>query len=167
MKKCLLLLFLLPSIAFAQECKIRKEIDQFSQLPRLTSGMVRFAADVPFQLSTDATKSEITFIFLLKNGSDAKCFDDESTLVLTFEGTKTKYTLRNAGPMNCDGYFHLVYRNTATNTQMKRLTSQKITSMTFISGKVQTVITLNDEQQAQFQMMAQCIATEAPTLLGQ
>jgi hypothetical protein len=167
MKKWMLLLALLPSFAFAQECKIRKEIDQFSQLPKLTSGMVKFDTDVPFQLSTDATKTDITLLFLVKNSGDSKCFDDESTLVLTFEGNKSKQTLRNNGPMNCDGYFHLNYRNSATSTQMKRLTTQKITSMTFISGKTQTIINLNEQQRAQLQTMMSCISTQAPTLLTQ
>lgn len=167
MKKWILLLAFLPLFAFAQECKIRKEIDQFSQLPKLTSGMVKFDTSVPFQLSTDATKTDITFLFLIQGGADGKCFDDESTLVLTFEGNKSKQTLRNTGPMNCNGYFHLNYRNSATSTQMKRLTTQKITSMTFINGKTQTIINLNELQRAQLQTMMSCISIQAPTLLGQ
>jgi len=165
MKKWMLFFLLLPTFAFAQECKIRKEVDQFSQLPKLTSGMVRFNTDVPFQLSTDATKTDVTLIFLLKNAGDAKCFDDESTLLLQFEGKGMKLTLRNAGPMNCDGYFHLNYRNSATSTQMKRLTNQKIATMTFISGKTQTVVNLNEEQRTLLQTMISCIAVQAPTLL--
>jgi hypothetical protein len=164
MKKLILLLFLAPLFVAAQDCKLRKEIDQFSQLPKLTSGFAKFDADVPFQLSVDATKTDITFFFLLKNGSSS-CFDDQSTLVLTFEGNR-KVTLRNAGTMNCEGYFQLTYRNTATTSAaVKRLTTQKINVLTFTSGKTVTTINLTVEQKDKFQKMATCIANEAPSLL--
>jgi len=167
MKRLIVLLLILPAIAPAQDCKLKKEIDKFSQLPKLTSGFVKFDADVPFQMSVDATKTDITFFFLIKNGGDAKCFDDQSTLQLTFEGNR-KLTLRNAGTMNCDGYFQLNYRNTSTpSSALNRLTTQKINSLSFINGKVITTINLTVEQKEVLQKMAACIQKEAPVLLSQ
>jgi hypothetical protein len=119
-------------------------------------------------MAVDATKTDITFFLLLKDATDPKCFDDQSTLVLTFEGNRSKVTLRNAGPMNCDGYFHLNYRNTATTSSaLKRLTTQKIATMSFINGKITTTVTLNENHKQQFMNMAACIAKEAPSLLSQ
>ena len=167
MKRFIFLLLIIPAVAFSQECKLKKEIDQFSQKPKLTSGFVKFDADVPFQLSVDANKTDIGFFFLIKNGSDAKCFDDESTLVLSFEGNR-KLTLKNAGTMNCDGYFQLVYRNTATpSSALNRLTTQKINTLSFVNGKVVTNINLTIEQKEVFQKMAACIQKEAPSMISQ
>jgi hypothetical protein len=120
---------------------------------------------VPFQFNVDANKTDITLFFLLKNAGEVKCFDDESTLLLTFEGNR-KLTLRNAGTMNCDGYFQLNYRNTATQSAaLKRLTQQGINTLSFISGKVTTTINLTVEQKEALKQMINCISTEAPTLL--
>jgi TATA-box binding protein (TBP) (component of TFIID and TFIIIB) len=68
--------------------------------------------------------------------------------------------------MNCEGYFQLNYRNTATaSSALKRLTTQKINVLTFTSGKTVTTINLTVEQKEKFQKMATCIANEAPSLL--
>jgi len=167
MKKWIALVLFMPLFANSQECNLKKEIDKFSQQPKLTSGFVKFNADVPFQLSVDANKTDITFFFLIKRGGSAKCFDDQSTLLLTFEG-KRKLTLRNAGAMNCDGYFNLGYRNTATpSSAMNRLVTQKINTLAFINGKDTTTINLTVEQKDAFQKMAACIQKEAPSMLGQ
>jgi len=166
MKSLFLLVLFAPLFSLSQDCILKKEKDQFSQLPKLTSGFIKFDADVPFQLSVDATKPEIIFFFVLKNSGDAKCFDDASTIVMNYENNRSKATLRNTSTMNCEGYFHLAFRNSATtHSTLNRMVTQKLSSISFINGKIITVVNLDEKQRAALQNMAACIAREAKTLL--
>jgi len=168
MRSLFLVLLFIPVFCFSQDCDLKKEKDQFSQLPKLSTGFIKFDADVPFELSVDATKPEIVFFFVLKNGGDPKCFDDASTVVFTFDNSRSKATLRNASTMNCEGYFHLNFRNSpTTQTALNRLATQQVSTINFINGKISTLINLDENQKLVLQKMAACIAKEGKTLLTQ
>ena len=84
-----------------------------------------------------------------------------------FEGTRAKLNYRNNGSMNCDGYFHINFKNAAaTNTMLQRLASQKIARMVFANGnKEVATITFTPEQQEFFMAMANCLINEAKALV--
>src|SRR5687768_11882353 len=126
MKQLLACLLLLPAFSFAQDCNLKKTKDQFSQEPKLSTGFVPFSA---ISLSIDADSKEIDFLFSINNKSEEKCFDDASTISFVFDG-KQKANFRNTGTMNCQGLFHVTFKNVATTpSPLQRLSSKKITSI--------------------------------------
>ncbi|HEX2532502.1 MAG TPA: hypothetical protein VHK69_02135 [Chitinophagaceae bacterium] len=161
MKQILLLLLLVPLFGRAQDCSLKKDKDAFSQEPKLTTGFINLNGK---RVSLDATAKEIDFLFHL--GSD-NCFDDASTAVVTFEGGRLKSTFRNTGTMNCDGYFHINFRNGATTPGLlQRMATKKIVSIRFTgNAKNETVITLSEELQQQVMSQIACIVNEGKTLL--
>src|SRR3954447_25239298 len=106
MKKMIFAIALFPFIALAQDCNIKKETDGFTREPRLSTGFIKLQSST---LSIDADKKEFDFFFTIE-GSD-KCFDDQSTVVVMFEGSKQRNTFRSTGSMNCEGLFHFTVRN--------------------------------------------------------
>ena len=165
--KCFFTLLLsIPLFALAQNCKLNKVIDQFSREPKLTTGLIPLSTA---SLSINATSTDIDFFFAVTNASSAKCFDDASTASLTFDGTRSKANFKNTGTMNCDGYFHFTFKNTATTAYaLQRLTTQKVNTITLNgSNKGVLVITLSDDQKQVLMDAATCIANEAKTLIKQ
>lgn len=163
MKLLFAAVLLLPLFALAQDCTLKKETNSFTHETRLTTGFMPFNSTL---LSIDANSTDIDFFFSINQAGDAKCFDDASTAVIVFEGTRSKTTFRNSGSMNCEGLFHFTFKNsTATPYALKRLATQKVSTITFNgSNKGITVITLSDEQKQSLMNWAGCIAKEAPTL---
>jgi len=165
--KYLFILFLyLPFSIHAQECNLKSTKDQFSQEPKLTTG---FIALNNAKLSIDADTREITFLFVFNDAGSAGCFDDYSTLTVNFDGTKSKANLRSGGPMNCDGYFHVVFKNNPTTaTHLQRLATQKAASFVFTNNtKKITTIILTEDQKEEIMEAAACIAEEAKKLIKQ
>jgi hypothetical protein len=163
MKRLLALLLLTPAFCLAQDCNIKKTKDQFSQEPKLSTGFVPFSA---ISLSIDADSKEIDFLFSINNKSEEKCFDDASTVSFVYEG-KQKANFRNTGTMNCQGLFHVTFRNLATTpSPLQRLTTKKIISI-MLTGNNNTVttITLGEEQQKQLADIISCLVKEAKTLI--
>lgn len=147
MKKFFALLFLIPAFAGAQNCSLKKFKDQFSQEPKLSTGFIKFANG---SLSIDADAKEVDFLFSMPvAGGDAKCYDDASTVSFVFEGSKSKLNFKNSGTMNCDGLFHINFRNLATTpSPLQKLFAKKITTISLTgTNKVPTTITLSPEQQ--------------------
>ena len=163
MKYLFIAVLLLPLFSFGQSCQLKKETNSFTHETRLTTGFMPFNTTL---LSVDANSTEIDFFFSVNSAGDAKCFDENSTAVITFENNRTKLTLRNSGSMNCEGLFHFSFRNgTATASQLQRLGAQKVSTITFNgNNKSITVITLSEDQKQLFMDLANCIAKEAPTL---
>jgi hypothetical protein len=141
MKYLLTILAVLPFFAFAQDCNIKKTKDQFSQEPKLTTGFVPFSSTT---LSIDADAKEIDFLFSIINKSEEKCFDDASTISFVMEG-KQKANFRNTGTMNCEGLFHVTFKN---------LTTTPITT-----------ITLGVQQQKELMDMIACMVKESKSLI--
>lgn len=161
MRYFLFLLAFLPVALFAQDCALKKEKDQFSQQDRLTTGFMQFTN---CRLSITADSKEIDFFFNL--GGD-KCFDDASTLTITFDDGHTKLNQRSSGSMNCEGLFHFTVRNTTTpNYNLQRLAAKKVKAFVFTNGKVVTSVLLNEEQQQQLQTAADCMVKQANTLIA-
>ncbi|MGZ5285806.1 MAG: hypothetical protein ACXWV0_09305 [Flavisolibacter sp.] len=167
MKTFLISILLLPLMLKAQDsCQLKKETDKFTHQVKLSTGFVPFqVSGVPLSISIDATKTEIDFFIWIR--SDSKCFDDESTVQVNFEGDRLKANYKNTGSMNCEGAFHFTFKNSATTpTQLKRLTEKKIMSMKLTgNGKTVTDIVFTEEQRQQLLKMAVCVTTQAKTLL--
>ncbi len=162
--KCIVLIaLLLPVFALAQDCKLKKTKDQFSQEPKYSTGFVPFSSTL---LSIDADSKEIDFLFSIKNQSDAKCFDDASSISFVFEG-KQKANFRNSGTMNCEGLFHVTFKNlTTTPAPLQRLSTKKITAITLTgNNKTVTAITLGEQQQKELMEMVACMVKESKTLI--
>lgn len=162
MKYIVIILLLLPIIAAAQECKLNKDTDPFTKETKLSTGFIRLQNA---SVTVDADKAEIDFFFSV-NGSD-KCFDNNSVAAVFFEGTKAKSTYRNSGSMNCDGFFHFTFKNTAgTASMLQKLSTQKISSIFFTgNNKTETRIAFMPEQQQAMIQLTTCLINEAKTLL--
>lgn len=157
------LILLFPAGAAAQDCKLHKDTDPYTKEIKLTTGYLNVSGAT---LSIEANKLEIDFQLTSSKGD--KCFDGSTQATLFFADSKLKYTLRNGGTMNCDGYFHFVMRNSSSVTPsfLQKITKQKVASI-IIKGRdgKDILITLSPEQQEQFFNLATCIAEEAKTLV--
>jgi hypothetical protein len=165
MKQILFLLLFLPFFGMAQTCQVKKEKDQFTQEPKVTTGFIPFRTLKRFQLSLDGTKKEIDFFFSLNN--ETQCFDDQSTAVVTFEGGRLKSTFKNTGSRNCEGLFHFTFKNAATTPSiLQRMATKKILNIKLVgAGNSEVELVLNEQQQEQMMQAINCIITEAKTLL--
>jgi hypothetical protein len=160
MKYILVFLFLTPIAAVAQNCNLKTARDPYTKEIKVSTGMVELNSG---QYSIEATKTGIDFMFSL----ESKCFDDASTATAFFEGTRLKTNFRNSGTMNCDGLFHISFRNTnPVQSALQNLGSKKVGSIRFKdnSGK-ETGISLTAEQQQAFMDFINCIISESQKLL--
>lgn len=155
---CLLPLFL--AAQDAKDCKIHREKDPYTKETRLSTGFMTLQGGT---VSIEADKTEIDFFFVIPD----KCFNDDMTVQIFFEGSRAKTTFRNAGGMNCDGYFHFKFKNgQVTPTAVKNLSTKKVTQFIFNpEDKKPLVITLRPDQQDIFMNGAACMAEEAKTLI--
>ena len=161
MKQVLSLLLLLPFFASAQDtCGLKRSRDPYTKEVRISTGFISIDN---YKVSIDAVAKEIDFFFML-DGS--KCFNDAAQVVINFEGTRSKQTQRNTGTMNCEGYFHVTFRNTpATNYSLQKLATMKVSSFVFKKDKEETMVMLTADQQVVFQKAVACLIAEAKTLL--
>lgn len=162
MRKLFLLPFLFTGIAsMAQDCKLIRETDPYTRETKLSSGFLTLQGAT---VTIDADNKEIDFFFSIPG----KCFNDASTVFIYFEGSKAKTTYRNAGSMNCDGYFHFKYRNSqATNSALQKLSTQKVAHFIFIGNdKKEVTVDLLEDQQKLLMDAANCITNESKKLLG-
>jgi hypothetical protein len=162
MIKFVFALALFPFTGLAQDCNIKKETDQFTRETKLSTGFIKMQLSA---LSIDADKKDFDFFFNIE-GTD-KCFDDQSTLVVMFDGSKQRNTYRNTGSMNCEGLFHFTVRNgPETPFVVKRFATIKVAQFIFTTNnsKKPTTITLTPAQQEALMKAAGCIATSATAL---
>jgi hypothetical protein len=160
MKPVLTILLLLPLFIAAQDCKVLKDTDPYTKETKLSSGFISLQGG---SLTIEADSKEVDFFFIVND----KCFGDGSTVYIYMEGSKVKTTWRNAGSMNCTGYFHYRYKNTTvTPTVVKKLSTQKITQLIFIGNdKKEVTVTLLPEQQNIVMKAVACMSEEAKTLI--
>lgn len=153
---------MLPLMAFSQDCKLNKETDPFTKETKLSTGFMFFTGG---SLTIDADSKEVDLLFSLE-GANA-CFDNNSTAIVYFEGSKQKLNLRNAGTMNCEGLFHFIYKNSAVTTaQLQKLTTQKISQIVFTSSaKKEMTMILTPKDQDLLIALGTCLVTEAKTLI--
>lgn len=163
MKYLLLLALVIPGFLSAQDCKLNKETDPYTKEAKLSTGFIYFDGG---SVTIDADSKEIVVLFSL-DGAE-KCFDDNSTADLFFEGLKTKTTIRNGGTMNCEGFFQFVFRNTNSSptTVLQRMMTKKMTQIIF-TGNSKKPVTVNIGTMEQQAIMAQavCLVNEAKTLI--
>lgn len=165
MKYFLVLLLTVPSIAFAQNCELKKETDKFTQQPKLSTGFIKFAGSGSrYSLNMVADGKEIKLLFSFGEGV---CFDDQSTAVFLFDSSRTKSTQRNASSMNCEGIFTLVFRNSSvTPSALQKMTLAKISSVVITDNtKKKIQITLKDEEKQWLIEKAACLVKESKTLI--
>jgi hypothetical protein len=164
MKTILSLLFLLPLFSSAQDsCKLKKDRDPYTKEVRISTGFIELG---DHKVTIDANSKEIDIFFTLGSSKDGICFDDKSTLNATYAGGKLKTTFRSFGTMNCEGYFHVTFRNQhSPNYNLQKLMTQKVGTFAFINGKNVTTVTLDDETQLLFQKAVTCLVNEAKTLI--
>jgi hypothetical protein len=147
---------------FSKDCKLEKQADAYTKEVKLSTGFIRLDGG---SLTIDADSKEITFLFTV-SGTD-KCYDNNSTAYIFFEGSKSKASNRNNGTMNCEGLFQFVFRNSASTTSLlQRMTTQKLNHISFTGNdKKETIISFGPEQQEIVMKLANCLVTEAKTLI--
>jgi hypothetical protein len=170
MKYILLAICILPFISFAQDCEVKSSIDPYTRETKVTTGFISFNTGINnFLLTIDATKADIDFFIAMGKNANSPCFDNNSTLSVLFEGSRSKSNFRNSGSMNCEGLFHFNFRNNIqTNTYLKRLSTVKIQSLVFTgsNGKIKEIF-LNEEDQLILMEKVTCMIAEAKALLPQ
>lgn len=165
MRIMLFLLLGLPFLVSAQDCQLKKETDPFSKQPLLSTGFMKFsAAGGRVSLNMVADDKEVKLLFSL--GGEG-CFDDQSTAVFSFDGTRTKSTQRNASAMNCEGIFTIVFRNSSyTPALLQKMTQQKISSLIIIdNSKKKLEITLTEDEKQSLLKKATCLVSESKSLI--
>lgn len=165
MKHFFVFFLLVPFFSLAQDCKLKKEIDQFSQLPKLTTAFLKFNSTAGVvSLSMEADNKEIKLLF---SAGDSKCFDEASTAAFSYEGTRSKSNLKNYSAMNCDGIFTIIFRNgTTTPYVLQNLATKNVASVVLTDNtKKKIEIFFKEEEKQLLKKMAACMATEAKTLI--
>lgn len=149
-------------VTLAQDCKLNRQTDPYTKETKLSTGFIEFRRA---SVTIDADSREIDIFFSLE-GND-KCFDNSSMAAIFFEGTKSKMSIRNSGTMNCEGFFHFIFKNTASTTsQLKKLATQKINNIVFTgNGKKETIIIFSPDQQGVLISLIDCLVNEAKSLI--
>ena len=162
MKYSLFVILLAPLCMQAQDCKLKRTTDPYTKEIKLSTGLIQLDAA---SLSIDADSKEIDFFFSM-SGSE-KCFDDASMAVVVYDSVRQKGNFKSGGPVNCEGFFHIIFKNTATtNTLLQRLITQKITSIQFNgTNKTKTLVMFSDDEKKMIMAKADCIIKEAKTLI--
>lgn len=165
MRLFLLTFFICPALmaqVSSPECKLISETDPFTKETRLSTGFIH--ADGA-SISVDADKKEVIVLFSL-DGPE-KCFDDNGTAEIYFEGVKSKSTVKNYGTMNCEGLFQFVYKNTATTPSMlQKICTKKITHIIFTgNGKKPVTVNIGPAEQESLMNLANCLVGEAKKLI--
>jgi hypothetical protein len=165
MKRLLILFTTLPFLAPAQDCKLKKEIDRFSQQPKLSTGFMNLSSTSgPVSLNIEADSKEVKLLFSLGDGN---CFDNQSTASFSFDSTRTKTNQKNATAMNCDGIFTIIFRNVPTTpSALQKITLQTISTIALTDNtKKKIEINLKDEEKQLLLKKAACLVNEAKTLI--
>jgi len=163
MKYILAFALLIPVCAWSQNtCKLHRETDPYTKETKVSTGFIELAGG---SVTIDADSKEVDFFFTI---SGNKCYDEQTTIVFVFEGSKSKTTTHNNGSMNCEGFFHLIYKNNGSysNSLLNKMLKQKITTISFIGNdKKETKIEFSEPDQRTFMELANCLIEEAKTLV--
>lgn len=163
MRYLLTSLLIFPLLLSAQDCKLIRETDPYTKETKLTTGFVHVDGG---SISIDADSKEIIVLFSL-DGPE-KCFDDNSTAEVFFEGIKSKSMNRNQGTMNCEGLFQFVFRNSNNNptTMLQRIMTKKITHIIFTgNGKKPVTVNIGPAEQESLMALANCLVNEGKGLI--
>ncbi len=167
MKRSIFLFLLFPLIAAGQDstvnqCKLIRETDPFTKETRISTGFIFIKGG---SVTFDADKKEVVVLFSIDGGE--KCFDNNSTANIYFEGIKSKTTVRNGGTMNCEGLFQFVFRNSNSTTYLlQKLMTQKISYVLFTnSNKKEFKLEVAPPEQEIIMKLATCLVNESKTLI--
>jgi hypothetical protein len=154
----------LPFLSTAQEpvpCELNRETDPYTKETVVSTGFFTLENAT---VDISASRFEIDIFFSIV-GTD-NCFDNNSTAMIFFEGSKLKLTARNAGSMNCDGYFHIIFKNSPTNPSLlQKMMGQKVSQVLFTgNNKKETVISFGPDQDV-FKGMLNCVVAEGKQLI--
>jgi hypothetical protein len=166
-KNILFLFLLLPAFSIAQDCKLQKTVDPYTHATKVKSNFITINKGTnQALLAIDADNKEINILLSLANSGE-KCFGEGSTAVILFDSSKVKGNYRNSSPMNCDGTFTIVFRNTAlTQYALQRFARERIVSIRLTGNNKQvTDIVLDDDEKELLLQTASCFITEAKTLI--
>lgn len=155
--------FLLVSLtASSQDCKLIRETDPFTKEVKLSTGFIFVDGG---SITVDADSKEIVVLFSIE-GAD-KCFDNNSTASIQFEGIKSKYTSRNGGTMNCEGLFQFVFRNSSSTTSLlQKLMTQKVSTILFTgNNKKESTLNVGPQEQEAIKRLTTCLVNDAKTLI--
>ncbi len=163
MKHILICICFLPFATMAQDCNLKKGQDDITSKPTLSTGFIDLQGNT---LSIDINSKEIDFFFVL-SGTTVKCLDEATEITFVYEGGKLKQEFKNYGSMNCEGIFHVIFKNSAyTNSQLQRLAAKKIISIQFTGNNPKPfIISLVPDQQVLLQNTISCVIKEAKTVL--
>jgi len=163
MKYLLICICLLPFVGMAQDCNLKKGQDDITSKPTLSTGFIELQGNT---LSIDINSKEIDFFFVL-TGPTVKCLDEATEVNFIYEGGKLKQEFKNYGSMNCDGIFHVIFKNSAyTNSQLQRLAAKKIVSIQFTGNNPKPyIISILPDQQLMLQNSINCVIKQAKTVL--
>ena len=163
MKYILFCICLLPFAVLAQDCNLKKGKDDITSKPTLSTGFIELQGNT---LSIDINSKEIDFFFVLTSPA-VKCLDEATEVTMVYEGGKQKQEFKNYGSMNCDGIFHIIFKNSAyTNSLLQRLAAKKIVSIQFTGSNPKPyIISMLPEQQQMLQATINCVIKEAKTVL--
>lgn len=163
MKYIFLTVLLTPLFAVAQDCNFKKGIDPISSKNTLSTGFI----DLPgATLTVDMNSKEIDFFFVM-SASNAKCLDENTEVEVIFEGGKLKAEYKNSGSMNCDGIFHVIFRNSVnTPSPLQKLAAKKVLTIRLKnSGPKPIDMNLTPELQQTFMNVVNCVIKESKTVL--
>lgn len=168
MKKILTLLFFTPLLSSAQDttataCKLIRETDPYTRETKLSTGFVFLDGA---SVTIDADSKEITVLFSVDGAN--RCFDNNSSADVFFEGIRSKTMSRNAGTMNCEGLFQFVFKNSRSTptTLLQRICTKKLTQIIFTgnTGKPVTV-NIGPKEQEALMALASCLVNDARALI--
>jgi hypothetical protein len=163
MKYLFLFISLVPLSLLAQDCSLKKGKDPITSKTTLSTGFIELPGTT---LSIDINSKEIDFFFVLDSKA-VKCLDEETEAEFVFEGGKLKSEFKNAGSMNCDGIFHIIFKNSAyTPSQLTKMASKKIISIQIKGSSPKPfVISLSADQQQNLMNQIACVTKDAKTVL--
>jgi hypothetical protein len=153
---------LFPLCLAAQDCKIKKFTDPYTKEAKVSTGFIQLQGA---SLSIEADSKEVDLFFSID--AKEKCFNDASTAVVTFDSVKQKGTFKNNGTVNCDGFFHIIFKNgPSVPFNIQKLLTKKI-NIILITGtnKTETRLILSPEEQQEIITRADCLIKEAKKLV--
>lgn len=169
MKKILSLSLLLSLVlgSMAQDCDLKDVKDPLNQDTRLSTGFKKMGGGSDrFMVSGEVDKRELDFFFVLEG--TGLCFDEYARVQAVFEGGKQKNIFRNGGAENCQGYFHIIFKNQENQpATLKNLATRKVISLKFTTrDNKEKIVNLGPEEQDTFQHLVSCILETSTSLLN-
>ncbi len=167
MKLIVLLALFFPFYLSAQDstaaCVLRYEKDLFTHEEKISTGFISLKGG---SLTVDADSKELVFLFTIEQ--ENICLDQNTVAEFYFEGLKSKTQARNAGTMNCNGLFQLVFKNSQNTpvTLLQRLGTKKLTQIIFSNEAVNlAVINIPPDTQEKLMQIISCICSDSKKLL--